>query len=827
MSNIATGGFSAGRCLLLACCLGLQACGDDPDKSGQQAAAPDTVASSVLAAAAASCQPAARPAPPPATFATPVAAPTLSRPLATAGPTSTTTVTKKPAPTLAAAPTATATPCSLCLQDNPRLDAGADGLAATTIRLCNETATAIPLALSVSDFSTVGWDGQPFALHSSRRLKAENPAEQPILDGKPDLAAKACIDVHLDVGALSQAGAMTAQLRQGAQDLATLTAFRTALPLAVKVDGPNPAQIDLALVKGGSAVVRLRNDDAVAYRLRWRLELAGRTPSGCLTLLPKRTQALRLALDDQAFGGIDSGFIRPARQEGRLVLERDVDPVLANLPLQPLVLPVSATLRYHVEWLQGLVNLFSVALFLLLGILGSLALNYALPMQRRRVALKQGLAAHEDSLNSQGDLIGSRPLNVLRVELARLRAAVGAQWPFLPETEAELPRLEARLGALQKRIELARQAGKLLADVRDPAALAVHEAQAVTGHCGAALRAVQMASPTEVDLQTAQTRLDSAAALVEAAAAPPDAAAVAALADRATQVSASLGMLPADPSGAAATPADSATWQTLEDLLADLRQDFARLATDAAAALSRADYIQAAEAVWKAEALLALATMLRNAESPAVYRSRLDRAKDLLATLVPGPQHSTRLAQRLLREIRQNVSRADVLAAVQLAGGAGPSIVVEPPAPTEYQLTVLRVSLPAPGLDVAEARRAIVCKWAVDGREIPGNEFSVYHFFELPGLRTKAFTVSVSLVDGAATVATLAPVQVTLSSGPLLHSSTWLSLASMAATAVIVTVGLLATAQEKLLATDVQTGVFALLALGFGADVLKRVLSRP
>lgn len=86
--------------------------------------------------------------------------------------------------------------------------------------------------------------------------------------------------------------------------------------------------------------------------------------------------------------------------------------------------------------------------------------------------------------------------------------------------------------------------------------------------------------------------------------------------------------------------------------------------------------------------------------------------------------------------------------------------------------------------------------------------------------------MSVSLVDGAATVATLAPVQVTLSSGPLLHSSTWLSLASMAATAVIVTVGLLATAQEKLLATDMQTGVFELLAPGFGADVLKHVLSR-
>lgn len=808
--------FSARCWRLVVCCLALQACDADPQKPGQQAAVPATAASAALTVAAASCK--------------------------AAGPSSTAPTTAAPAAQCSAPCKASATACSLCVQDKPRLVAGPDGLAATTIRLCNETASEVSLALSVGEFSTTGWDGQPFALRTSRRLKAENPAEQPVLDGKTALAAKACINVGLDVGALSQAGAMTAMLRQGAQDLAPLTAFRPALPWALKVDGPNPAKIDLSLIQGGSAVVRLRNDDVVAYRLHWRLELAGRTTSGCLTLLPKRTEALTLALDDAAFDWSDSGFIRPASHDGRLVFERDVDPELANLPLEPLQLPVSATLRFYAEWPQLLINQLFVALFLLLGILSSLALNYALPMQRRRVALKQGLATLENSLNSQGDLIGSRPLNVLRVELGRLRAAVGAQWPILPETEAELPRIEARLVALQTRIDLARDAGKWLADVRDPAALAVHEAQAVIGHCGAALRTVQMASPSDVDLRAARARLDAAAALVAATAAPPDAAAMLALTNRVTLLPATLGALPADPSGAAAMAADSATWQTLEDLLGDLRQDFAGLAPAAgaaggaagagagattAAAASRTDYIQAAEAVWKAEVLVALAAMLRNAESPAVYRSRLDRAQDLLAALVPGPQHSTQVAQRLLREIRQNVSKAAVLAALQAPVGAGPTILVEPPTPTEYQPTVLRVSLPAPGLNVAEARRSIVCKWAVDGSEIAGNEFSVYHFFELPGLRTKTFTVSVTLLDGPATVATPSSVKVTLTSGPLLHSSTWLSLFSMVTTMFIVTVGLLATAQEKLLATDVQTGVFALLALGFGADVLKRVLSRP
>lgn len=829
MHHLTMGARSARRWLLLVCCLGLPACGGDSKKaaaavgpantasaalvaasgSATAAAVPDSAASAALMAAAASCQPAPRPAAPPAS---------------------------PPPCTVTAKVKNGTTACALQVRDLPRLVAGPDGLATATFTLCNLDTAAAPLVLSASDFITTGWDGQPFAVHSSRKLRADNPAEQVIVDGQRTLAAGACIAVRLDVGGLSQAGAMTAMLRQGSQDLAPLTALRTVMPLALKVEGANPAKIDLSLVKGGSAVVRLHNDDVVTYRLRWRLELAGRNVSGCLSMPPQRSQPLTLALDDAAFDWSDSGFIRPAYLTGRLVLERDVDPELANLPLAPLQIPVSATLRYHGAGWQLLANLSFVALFLLLGILGSLGINYALPMQRQRVALKHGLASHEDSLNSQGDLIGSRPLNVLRVELGRLRAAVGAQWPFLPETEAELPRIEARLGALQKRIDLARYAGKLLAEVRDPAALAVHEAQVIGGHCAAALRTVQLASPTEVDLQAAQTRLDAAAAVVDASAAPPDAAALAALAARAEQVKPSLGALPADPGGAAATPTDIATWQTLEDLLTDLRTDFTPVtaASTAAAAgaasaapLSRTDYVQAAEAVWKAETLEDFAAMLLNAESPTVYRRRLDRAQDLLLVLLPGPQHSAQGAYRLLREIRQNVSKADVLAAVQAPAGAGPTIVVEPPTPTEYQLTVLRVSLPAPGLDVAEARRTIACKWAVDGREIPGHEFLAHHFFEWRVPRSKTFTVSVTLLDGTKPLATPAPVRVTLTRGPLLRSSTWLSLAGMATTIVVVIFGLFATAQEKLLASDVSTGLFALLVLGFGADVLKRVLSRP
>jgi hypothetical protein len=57
-------------------------------------------------------------------------------------------------------------------------------------------------------------------------------------------------------------------------------------------------------------------------------------------------------------------------------------------------------------------------------------------------------------------------------------------------------------------------------------------------------------------------------------------------------------------------------------------------------------------------------------------------------------------------------------------------------------------------------------------------------------------------------------------------ASTWLSLGATFVTMLLVGVGLLAGAQEKIQSLDWVAGVFAVLALGFGADALKRVLAR-
>ena len=54
-----------------------------------------------------------------------------------------------------------------------------------------------------------------------------------------------------------------------------------------------------------------------------------------------------------------------------------------------------------------------------------------------------------------------------------------------------------------------------------------------------------------------------------------------------------------------------------------------------------------------------------------------------------------------------------------------------------------------------------------------------------------------------------------------------LSLGAMFVTVLLVGIGLLAGAQEKIQSLDWWSALVAVLALGFGADALKRVLMKP
>ena len=192
------------------------------------------------------------------------------------------------------------------------------------------------------------------------------------------------------------------------------------------------------------------------------------------------------------------------------------------------------------------------------------------------------------------------------------------------------------------------------------------------------------------------------------------------------------------------------------------------------------------------------------------------------------------------------MSDADLVAALRNVSPQDLWIDVDPPKPLPYQAVALRVRLRQPGLDDASARCCIECDWSVTGGEIECDAWVATYFFvepRTPGWVKRALArllrrappaplapiqVSANLLNCGTTLVAVPPVTVNVEP-PKSYSwaSAWLSLGAMLVTMLLVGVGLVAGAQEKIQSLDWVAGVFALVALGFGADVLKRVLSKP
>jgi hypothetical protein len=185
------------------------------------------------------------------------------------------------------------------------------------------------------------------------------------------------------------------------------------------------------------------------------------------------------------------------------------------------------------------------------------------------------------------------------------------------------------------------------------------------------------------------------------------------------------------------------------------------------------------------------------------------------------------------------------------ANAAALCIDVDPPQPLPRQLVTFRVVAPKAGQNRSAARRDVACAWRLDGElqaEAHGWVWSTYfeprepqmfdswrkawhrvrHPLAAPTLAPEPFLVEAVLrfPDGT----TLGPIKAPPVRLEVLKSyvagRTTYAVFTLLITVVLVGIGLLATAQEKLQAVDWVTGLGVVFALGFGAEALKRVLTR-
>ncbi len=210
--------------------------------------------------------------------------------------------------------------------------------------------------------------------------------------------------------------------------------------------------------------------------------------NGVETVAPNKAVRLKLSMPSEHFGLLSSGTLRSDTRVGVLTLEHEPHESLRNYPFPVKRYPIAASLSYwNAPW-QGLWNSVSILFLLLLGISASLLVNFILPLQKRRVAIKQRLYDIEGRLAGLDDLIDpidGRLLSQMRVEKKRLRLELRALWPVFPQSGVEMPRLEERLERFTRRITWVSAVGELLQSVhRHSATMPSREVEIFTAHCG-------------------------------------------------------------------------------------------------------------------------------------------------------------------------------------------------------------------------------------------------------------------------------------------------------------------------------------------------------
>lgn len=745
--------------------------------------------------------------------------------------------------------------CILCVASNPLLSVDKDGAASATLHLCNRGAAPATLDLALSDFHAIDPRGQSYPLSTVRTVSAGNPANNAILAGTAPLAPNNCVDVKIDATRIWQAGLSVADLQNGRTRLLQLKAVRYQVPLNVRVEGQTEDGVNILFTRGSETSIRLRNEDELAYRLRWRLELADADRSGEEFIPGHGLATIKVELPSTNFSLFESGVFRPAARVGTLTLQFAPGPDFGVLPLPYKQFPIAARLSYFPDVSQRITNYIFILVVLLVGIALSLLVNQVLPAQRKRVAIKQRLADLEGRLAGFAGAIDSRLLSLLRLEKKRLRAELREQLPIFPQTVQELPKLEARIDWLVQRIDLTSRVGELLNEIdTNHDNLAVPEIDDIRMHCREVLDVVRKPTAAADEIQSAQKHIQLAEELRDRADEGPSTEAVKLLRDRAAAVVARI------PTPLPPVPPDSG-WDACKELLLGLQKDLSAQSGP----MDRVQYVRKTRVVRQLELIVDFAELVDRSTDQNVRTRRLARAGELLAALRPGRDASLVKAKDIVRQIEQNVTKDDLLEEMSTPGTM--HVEIDPPTPFAYQLVTFRVRFGRPGLDSAVAQDEIACTWLIDGQPIDDRDAPLdTRIFDSDGRRVRGWIRGEYFVDGgvrwqqlpkrawrrlmaaigrgASEVSTTQGTHTVEARFPGLpgvtaagtvtvertksyvESRTILAMASLSITVLIVALGLLAGAQEKLQELDWLSGALAVLALGFGADTVKTLISR-
>jgi hypothetical protein len=734
----------------------------------------------------------------------------------------------------------------ITLVDPPVLRPDSTGTATADLTLRNDGEAAVPLRLHLTDFShTIPQKdqskNQTYGLGTNYAIAGLTDSDTAIL--RSSLPKDAKLSLKLTVNKLWEAGEATARLRNADQDVGAITAIRIPADYNVQVVAATPETAEA--VCGGDPVypvrirsgIQLKNNDPMNYRFHWSLNLLNRAIDGNDVDIPANGTVFvdlsKAAPHSSFLGGlrllITAGTLRDEVTKGSIVLQ----PVFASVdglpPAASKALPLVFRLRFWSDGIQQTINLICLVILLTLGGTLSIWVHYGFPNTSRALALKKRISSLEDKVNGFGAEIDSRWRVLLMAQPPMLRSDLTSTWWVFPGFSTTLDDVKARTDMFQAWVDI------------------TYSVSVILHHTNELIRAGNM--PPTV-LNWLEERCERALSPIGSGFTTPEEIEVMKADLKAAQdyLDFTLGGKPNPDLEKEVTAREGRLEPALNELRTFLNGDFAGLidavqavgnTIDTSQYVERDTFSLKVELLYEFRQLVSRATPAPRAAAAAVGGQPLqpppppqaltrlwdhfDRFKTYLR---PDTHESLRLARVFVTEMRQDTyeqalldetgKNPPALAIIVDEGGLEPCVPVHLALRFDRQL-----------LNEVAAPNEWTCEWEFGDGSKHEIGWEVYHAF--PGAQT--FTVTARLRDLSASpvpggeVSRNIVVKPDETSTPQISAEAKNEGAKLGFVLLIAVAGLIATAQQQVQGLTFLQAVGAVIALGFGADTLKNLIT--
>lgn len=734
---------------------------------------------------------------------------------------------------LAAAAAAQVTPAPANLRYQPQ--GGVllhDSVGSTQFTLINEGSSPAPLALRAGRFTD---DVTGAALTSPQvAFTEQSGAALP-----PLLAAGSRIVIQVKISNATGASVATTELFNGNAELGRLHLVQSDAPLNIQVSGAGGYDQQLVLTNHQDSVLTLRNEDLLAYPLEWSFQIGGKTlQSGDLQIAPHGSAQIDLMPESDLYLWKDS--LRPSAKAAMLRIRLNGPPEVPRDLLPQRTLRVNVLMRSLSPGLTSFLWHLFVALLLLIGGLLSVVANTALPNMLRKSSLRRALDALSErttAMSMRGDsyLRGLISMERRRIDLLLKHASV-----FSLASAEKLDEVAAALEQLRKRMKMAERLEDLRRRLEDGLPTAPPSVtEAIEDKLKMAATQLQPVVLTPEDVVAANGYMEAANAALESLSNPSVLAVQ--IAAKFQELKARQKLFPDS------YYADLA--KALPGMFEVLNQPFDDPASITPSMMFAIDFGIAA--LHLAFDYCGLRAGAPAADIPGFAagqsaRERLQAHHDefvaLLGTLSRGALRDLRI---LVQEMRENIYERDLLEEIAARGRA--EIALEPQIIRPFAPVVFSIRFKDSRFNHAAAIQRLTCKWEFPNH-LQEREWKACHFFQgnersrdedggvshgvEVAVRVESQRPSPSAAPGEDRAA-IAPLRSVLSTTLDIQRGDRSSSSRALAEGVrffivfgVTLAALFAGALQQVDKLDFIPAVIAVLALGFGADTIKNLLTQ-